>query len=226
VPLVGWINGNLLRYPFFSLFNRPPAVFRLETERGLMVVENPLPKRTGILFLHLLALAGGEREIEIGCGRLLRSLPFTLYGRDFSRILPRLEELKLHFEGSFFARGDFRSRKDLRLVEEIQLPQDGKPLYVRFSPWVLEDSLPFDMDLFHRLPLLAKRFYLYFVFGLWRGAFAVGEEHFYHFSGSHPPAKEKAKGQSRGDLLPFEQLRCAPGGEVGFPFLGEPRATP
>lgn len=177
MSLVTRLNGNLLRYPFYSVFNRAPRNFSLQVERGCLRVENPLPPRAGLLFFRLLAFARETQEIELRVRTLLRSLPVKLFAKDLEGLLSRLGSLRLSFEGSFFAQGKFVSRKDLRLVEEIRLPKKGNPLYVRFSPWLFEDTLPLDIELFEGLPPLARRFYLYFIFALWRGAFLVGEEH-------------------------------------------------
>ncbi len=175
MPLVAPVSGNLLRYPFFSIFHRPPRKFDLSFPCGRFFQDYPLTRRGAYLFLGLLALARGQRELHLKRYTLLKRLEWKLYNQDLDQLLQRLQKTRLSFEGGFYQQGRFVTRAHLKLLEEVQQTPDG--LFLRFPLWVFEDPFAIDVSLFRRLSPLAQRLYLYLTFALGRGSFKLSIKH-------------------------------------------------
>ena len=177
MSLVALVSGNLLRHPFFTAFRRPPKSFNLVTSRGTYQQDSPLPFRAACLFLGLLAFAEGKPEVSLPTARILRALNYKLYNQDLAQLLERLAATRLSFEGSFYEKGRFVTRKNLRLIEDFDPPGEGRPLRVVFSRWVQEGVCPVDVGLFRILSPFEARLYLYFNFALRQGPFFVSVRH-------------------------------------------------
>lgn len=175
MSLVAPLSGNLLRYPFFSVFHRPARQFCVRSARGTFQIQAPLTRRGAYLYLGLLALGRGEPRLRLPRYQLLKQLGLKLYNQDLSQLLHRLGESRLSFYGCFYEDGSFSTRLDLPLVEGVSEKQGL--IEVRFPAWVTRHPYPVDAGLFRDLPPLAQRLYLYFVFTLSRGAFRLSLSH-------------------------------------------------